>query len=57
MYDVVFNHFLAAGQPQIFATVCGHRVYVFECLQNGRMELVQCYEDPDVSLQITKQEK
>lgn len=50
IYAVEFNHFLKAGEPNVFAAVGGNRISVYECHSddNSKIKLVQCYEVPDV---------
>lgn len=48
MYSVQFNYFLAPTETIVFASVGGHRLFVYECKADGAMQLLQCYDDPDV---------
>lgn len=52
VYDVQFNQFPGPNQPNIFAAVAGNRVSLYQCeaTPNGRIKLIDCYEDPDVSI-------
>lgn len=47
LYGVSFNHLIK--EPLVFATVGSNRVSVYECLDNGKLNFLQCYADPDVS--------
>lgn len=47
LYSVQFNH-LVKG-VNVFACVGSNRVTVYECLDNGKLNMLQCYaDDPDI---------
>jgi len=47
LYSVHFNH-LVKG-INVFACVGSNRVTVYECLDNGKLNMLQCFaDDPDV---------
>lgn len=49
IWAVNFNHFVKPGQPNIFAAVGGPRFWIYEATVHGKINLLMCYEDPDVS--------
>ena len=46
IFGVQFNQHLN-GQHNYFATVGSNRISIYKCLENGQIQLVQCYADPD----------
>lgn len=53
IWAVNFNHFMKCGQPKIFAAVGGPRFWIYEVTSNGKMKLLMCGEDDDVSFKTT----
>nr|CAI5837311.1 unnamed protein product [Callosobruchus analis] len=49
LYGVQFLHHLTPGQPLIFAAVGTNRITIYECTEDHKIKLRQCYADPDVS--------
>lgn len=49
LFSVQFNHLVK--EPLVFASVGSNRVSVYECLDNGKLNFLQCYADPDVSFE------
>ncbi|XP_052809921.1 polycomb protein EED-like [Mya arenaria] len=46
LFGVIFNTFSAEDDPLLFITVGHNRVTMYECMQDGKIKLLQAYADP-----------
>lgn len=45
-----FHKFLKPSETPMFAAAYGRKVSIFRCPNDGQIQYVSCYEDPDVTI-------